>query len=144
MPTFVKYNSFLKNQMNGTAVVDFNTDTIKVSLHTSSYTPSASADEYWDDVDNEVTGDNYTSGGSALTSLSLTESSGTITFDAADLTWSQDASGFDDARYAVLYKDTGTDSTSPLIGYADLGSDKTTVSGDYTLKWSTSGIITWA
>jgi hypothetical protein len=149
MATIVKYNSFLKNQMNGGAgtaalVVDFDTNTLKAALVSSVYTPSATTHVTFNDITNEVSGTNYSAGGATLTTATLTESSGTVTFDADDVVWAQDAAGFTNARYVILYKSTGTASTSPLIGYIDLVSDKGNVSGSLTIQWNASGIITWA
>lgn len=156
MATISKFNKFLLTQMNGgqdttgsstagaARVVDFDTDTIKVMLTTSAYTPSATGHAAKNSVTNEVTGSGYTAGGATLTSLSVTDSSGTITFDAADVTWSQNASGFTNARYAIIYKDTGVAATSTLIAYIDLGADKGNVDGDLILQFNAAGIITWA
>jgi hypothetical protein len=156
MATIAKYNKFLLTQMNGGSdttgtstagaarVVDFDTDTIKVMLCTSTYTPSATAHAAKNSVTNEVSGTNYTAGGATLASVTVADSTGTITFDAADVTWTQSASGFSTARYAVIYKSTGTDATSTLIGYIDFGADKGNVAGDLILQWNASGIATWA
>lgn len=144
MASIAKYNSFLKNQFNGTNVIDFDTDTIKVMLVASAYTPAASTHVNKSDVTNEVTGTNYTAGGTALATKTLTEATGTVTFDAADVTWLQSATGFSTARYAVIYKDTGTASTSPLIGYIDFTADKGNTSGDLTLQWAATGVFTVA
>lgn len=144
MATITKYNKFLKNQFDGTAVIDFNTDTIKVALVTSTYSPSATTHDFFDDITNEVSGTNYTAGGATIGSLTLTESSGTVTFDGADVTWAQSGSGFSTARYAIIYKSTGTASTSPLIGYIDFTADKGNVSGDLTIQWGAGGIFTVA
>jgi len=141
---FTKYNLFLKNQFNGTAPIDFDTDTIKVALCTSSYTPSATTHDFFDDITNEVTGTNYTAGGATLTTKTLTESGGTVTFDADDVTWAQDPAGFTTARYAILYKSTGTASTSPLIGYFNYVSNKDNVDDDFVIRWNASGIFTVA
>jgi hypothetical protein len=146
---FAKYNKFLYNQMNGGAgtsakVIDFDTDTIKVMLVTATYTPTYTTHATKADVTNEVSGTNYTAGGATLTSPTLTESSGTVTFDAADTTWTQNAGGFTNARYAILYKSTGTDSTSALVGCLDLVADKGNVAGDLTIQWNASGVATWA
>ena len=108
----------------------------------STYTPLATTHDFFNDVTNEVSGTNYTAGGATLGSPTLTESSGTVKFDASDVTWAQNAAGFADARYAVIYKSTGVASTSPLIGYIDFASDKGNVSGDLTLVWGVSGIFT--
>jgi hypothetical protein len=156
MATIAKYNKFLLTQMNGgqdttgtstagaTRVVDFDTDTIKVMLTTSTYVPSATGHAAKNSVTNEVTGTGYTAGGATLGTPTVVDSSGTITFDAADTTWTQNAGGFANARYAVIYKDTGTAATSTLIGWVDFVSDKGNVAGDLTLQWNASGIVTWA
>ena len=133
MATFTKYHKFLKTQLNGgqdttgasansaARVIDFDTDTLKVMLVTSSYTPSASGHATRADIGAfEVSGTNYTPGGATLTGVSLTESGGTSTFDAADTTFAQSASGFSNARYAIIYKDTGTANTSTLLVYSGL------------------------
>jgi hypothetical protein len=156
MATISKYNKFLLTQMNGgqdttgsstagaNRVVDFDTDTIKVMLTTSTYTPSATGHAAKNSVTNEVTGTNYTAGGASLASKTVVDSTGTITFDAADVTWAQSGTGFSNARYAVIYKDTGVAATSTLIGGIDLVSDKGNVAGDLTLQFAGTGIITWA
>jgi hypothetical protein len=156
MATISKYNKFLLTQMNGgndttgsstagaARVVDFDTDTIKVMLTTSSYTPSATGHAAKNSVTNEVTGSNYSSGGATLGSVTVVDGTGTITLDAADTTWSYHASGFSNARYAVIYKSTGVDATSTLIGYIDFSADKGNNVTDFVIQWSASGIITWA
>jgi hypothetical protein len=59
-------------------------------------------------------------------------------FDADDVVWT---SSTITARGAVLYKDTGTPSTSPLICYIDFGSNKSSNGADFTIQWSSSGIL---
>jgi hypothetical protein len=136
------YDKFRKAQFDQVDAVDLDTDTLKVMLCTSTYAPNQATDGYKSDVTNEVSGTNYTAGGTALTGQTVTLSSGTVTFDATDVTWTQSASGFSNARKAVLYKDTGTASTARLIAYADFGADKGNVSGDLTLQMDAAGIIT--
>ena len=144
--TLTGYHNFLLQQMNGAAPIDFDTDTLKVALASSSYTPSASTHNFFDDVTNEVTGTNYTSGGATLASPTVALNSGTVTFDAADVTWTQSGTGFSNARYAIIYKSTGTSSTSPLIAYVDFGTDVGNTVADLVLVWSASGILSvaWA
>lgn len=141
---FVFYNDFLTSMLDQSADgIDLNDDTIKVALLTSSYAPDTAAHTYWSDVNtNEVTGDSYTSGGQTLANTSVTESGGTVTFDADDVQWAQGSSGFTNARYYVLYKDTGTASTSPLIGYEDMTSDQSNDAGTFDIQWNASGIFT--
>jgi len=121
--------------------VDFDSDTIKVMLTTSSYTPNQDTHVYKSDVTNEVSGTGYTAGGQALTSKTVTYDSATNTviLDAADTVW---ASSTITARYAVIYDDAGaSDSTKVLLGYVDFGSDQSSTSGNFTLTWDATGII---
>jgi len=49
--------------------IDWGSDTIKVSLHTSSYTPSQTTHDYQSDLTNEVAnGNGYATGGATLAS----------------------------------------------------------------------------
>ena len=137
------YGLALKDQWGTTAAdrVDFATDTIKTSLHTSSYTPNQDTDNYWDDATSEVSSSNYTSGGATLGSKTLTYTSGTnvVAFDAADAAWTTVSFT---TRYAVVYKSTGTSSTSHLFSYVDFGADQTVSSGNFTVVWAAGGIAT--
>lgn len=144
MATITKYNAFLKNQFNGTSVIDFDTDTLKVALVTNTYVPNAATHVFFSDITNQVTGTNYTAGGTAVAGKTLVEAAGVVTFDGNDVTWLQSATGFSTARYAILYKDTGTAATSPLIGYIDFTADKGNVTGDLTVQWGAGGVFTVA
>jgi hypothetical protein len=133
------YGNFLLKALN--KEVDFDSDTIKVALLTSSYTPNQDTHDYFNDVStNEVTGTGYTAGGITLSSKTATYDSGTnvIVLDAADVTWS---SSTITARYAVVYDSTGTASTSALIGYVDFGSDQSSTNGNFTITWDSTGIV---
>ena len=133
------YGNFLLKALN--KEVDFDSDTIKVALLTSSYTPNQDTHDYFNDVSSaEVTGTGYTAGGNTLASKTATYDSGTnvIVLDAADVTWS---SSTITARYAVVYDSTGTSSTSALIGYVDFGSDQSSTNGNFTITWDSTGIV---
>jgi hypothetical protein len=133
------YGNFLLKALN--KEVDFDSDTIKVALLTSAYTPNQDTHDYFNDVSaNEVTGTGYTQGGITLSSKTATYDSGTnvIVLDAADVTWS---SSTITARYAVVYDSTGTASTSALIGYVDFGSDQSSTNGNFTITWDSTGIV---
>jgi len=133
------YGNFLIKALN--KEVDFDTDTIKVALLTSSYTPDQDAHDYLNDVSAyEVSGTGYTAGGNTLASKTVTYDSANnvIVLDAADTTW---ASSTITARYAVVYDSTGTASTSALIGYVDFGSDQSSTNGNFTITWDSTGIV---
>lgn len=134
------YGQFLQKALN--KEVDFDTDTIKVALLTSSYSPNQDTHDYFDDVvANEVTGTGYTQGGIALSSKTSTYDSANnvIILDAADVTWS---SSTITARYAVVYDDSpSTNGTKPLLGYVDFGSDQSSTNGNFTITWDATGIV---
>ena len=109
------YGNFLAKALN--KEVDWDSDTIKVALLTSAYTPNQDTHDYYDDVSgSEVSGTGYSAGGNTLSSKTVTYDTATnvIVLDAADTTW---ASSTITARYAVVYDDSGaTAASKPLIG----------------------------
>lgn len=140
------YGKSLANVFGGetageSVAVDFLSDTIKVALTTSTYTPDQDTHEFFSDVTNEVTGTGYTAGGATLANKTITYTSGTnvVKLDADDTSWT---SSTITARYAVVYKSTGTSSTSPLLGYVDFGQNESSSSGTFQIQWSASGILT--
>ena len=135
----VIFNSFKGKIMDGS--IDLDTDTIKLAMTTSSFTPDADAHEDFADVTNEVSGTGYTAGGAALASKAVTydDTNNWGKFDADDVTWS--TSTIANARWGVLYKDTGTPETSWLILAIDFGADKSTTAGDFTIAWHSTGIL---
>jgi len=132
------YGLALQSALNGE--IDFDTDTIKVMLCGSSYTPLQDTHRYKSSVTGEVTGTGYTAGGLPLSSKTVTYASGsnTLTLDAADVTWP--ASSIT-ARYAVIYKDTGTAATSPLICFVDFGEEITSAGAAFLISWDAAGIV---
>lgn len=132
------YNSFKQKIMDGS--IDLDTDTIKVALVTSSYTPDADTHEDFADVTNEVSGTGYTAGGETIANTAVTKDTTDDegVWDGDDVTWS---SSTITARGAVIYKDSGTASTSWLICYLDFGSDKSSSSGDFTIQFGSEGIL---
>ena len=134
------YGNFLAKALN--KEVDWDSDTIKVALLSSSYTPNQDTHDYFDDVvANEVTGTGYTAGGVTLGSKTLTYDSANnvVILDAADAVW---ASSTITARYAVIYDDSGaTNAQKVLIGYVDFGSDQSSTNGNFTVTWDATGIV---
>jgi len=122
------------------ANIDLESDTIKVALVTSSYTPNIDTHENFDDITNEVSGTGYTAGGATLANKAVTVDTDDDEgmFDADDVTW---ASASIVARGAIVYKSTGVASTSQLIGYVDFTEDKTASGGDFVIEWNAEGIL---
>jgi len=134
------YGQFLAKALN--KEVDWDSDSIKVGLLSSSYTPNQDTHDYYDDVNTyEVSGTGYTAGGQTLGSKTVTYDSANnvIILDAADTTWS---SSTITARYAVIYDDSGaTNASKALIGYVDFGSDQSSTNGNFTITWDATGIV---
>lgn len=123
----------------GTAI-NLKTDTIKLSLHSSTFVPDVDADEFFSNVDNEVSASGtYSAGGATLTpTLSTDDTDNEGVFDATDVSFT---SATITARYAVIYKSTGTASTSPLVLYIDFATDQTSTSGTFSITFAAEGIL---
>ena len=133
------YNNYKARMLGLGTMVDLDGDTIKLSLHTSSYTP-ADANDFYDDVTNEVgASGTYSAGGATLSvTLSQDDTDDEGVFDATDVSFT---SATITARGAVIYKSAGTASTSPLVCYIDFGSNQTSTAGTFTISFAAEGII---
>lgn len=136
----VLYNSFKRDISNGS--IDWDTDTIKVMLVTSTYTPNIDTHTKRSDITNEVVGTGYTAGGATLASVTDTadNTNDRASLDAADTSWT---TATITARGAVLYKSRGgASSADELIGYVDFVSDQISTAGTFLITWAAAGIIT--
>jgi hypothetical protein len=137
------YGQAFLGQWSATAArrVDWATDTIKVALTTSSYTPNQDTDVFFSDVTNEITGTGYTAGGATLGSKSTSYDNATneTRLLAGASSWTTATFTY---RYAIVYKSTGVSSTSPLIAYFDTGGNQTVTLGTETITWdATFGVV---
>lgn len=134
------YGKFFLSLLN--KEVDIDSDTLKVMLTTSSYTPDQDTDQYKSAVTNEISGTGYSAGGVALANVTVTYTAGTnaIKVDADDSQWTSSTLT---ARYAVIYDSTpSTDATRPLIEYQNLGADVSTTNGTFLIQWNAAGLFT--
>ncbi|MBK8184829.1 MAG: hypothetical protein IPK63_18880 [Candidatus Competibacteraceae bacterium] len=130
--TITAYDTFWK--LVTTGGIDLDTDTLKLALVTSSYTPSTAHDEWADVSANEVaTGAGYTTGGETISTPVVTNSN----IDYDDVTWTSLTKTF---RYAVCYKSgSGGGLTNPLLFYILLDStpsDIVNTGSNYTISWN--------
>lgn len=137
MASLIFYDKFLANQNNGTAVIDFDSDTIMVALCTAF--GSATTSDFFNDVTELANGNGYTTSGEILT-ITPSVSAGKYDLDANDTQWTFTAAKT--FQYAVIYKYTGTTGTSPLVAYADLGSQ--TIAGIFNLTLSDTYLFRFA
>jgi hypothetical protein len=124
--------------------IDWLADTIKITLHTSAFTPVQDTDNYMDDVENELgTANGYTAGGGTLASKTNTYTGGTnvTEWGGADFVWT--ATGTLTARTAVVSDSTpGTAATNPLITYHQSDADISATDASWTFDIPASGIFT--
>lgn len=128
------YNSAVDDMARG--AIDFDTDTFKVMLVTSAYTPDKDVHDKRDDVTNEVTGTGYTAGG-VTTACTVTKVTATdrVTVSFAAATW---PSSTITARGAVIYKSRGgASSADNLVCYVDFVSDVSSSAATFSLGSST-------
>lgn len=137
------YNGF--KEYCADATIDLDNDTFKLSLHTSSYTFSATHDDLAATSDQLSTASGYTSGGATLASVTWGQTSGTATFDAADVSWTA-SSGSLVFRRGVIYSDTSTTDKLVLsVLFDTTPADITVADGNtFTVQWHASGIFTLA
>jgi len=128
------YNSAVDDMARG--AIDFDTDTFKVLLVTSSYTPNKDTHDRRDDVTNEVTGTGYTAGGvTSACTVTKDTANDKVTLQFASVSW---ASSTITARGAVIYKSRGgASSADELVAYNDFGADVSTTAGTFTIAAST-------
>lgn len=93
--------------LHGSFVLD--SDTIKLGLLSSSYTPNLATHQFYSDVNANTLGTPQTMGGISITNGVFNSSS--VTFTAV--------AGGSTVKYFVIYKDTGTAGTSPLLVLID-------------------------
>jgi hypothetical protein len=90
-----------------------------------------------------VNGDGYTTGGEALTGVTVTTTTfNGATFDASDVVWSA-SGGPITASFAILYNDTAAG--DPPLAFINFSAPETASDGtDFLIVWSASGIFTWS
>lgn len=128
------YNSAIDDMAKG--AIDFDTDTFKTMLVTSTYSPNKDTHDKRDDVTNEVSGTGYTAGG-ATSACTVTKDTANdkVTISFASTSW---ATATITARAAVIYKSRGgASSADELVCYVDFGADVSSSAATFTVGAST-------
>lgn len=133
--TFNFVNSFSETIGDGT--IDLDGDTFKVALTNSA--PVATNTQL-SNITQIAAGNGYTTGGTALTSVTWTRSGATATFASADVVFTASGGSMAEFRYAVLYSDTATN--DDLVGWLDYGSGLTLATGETLTISEASGWFT--
>jgi hypothetical protein len=123
---------------------DLVNDTIKLTLHTSTYTPDQDAHDFQNDLANELgTAGGYTAGGVSLANKTVTYTAGTnvVMFDADDVSISSSTLTW---RTAVISDTTpGTAATNPLLAYYQGDADTVSTGGTTTITVAAGGLMTF-
>jgi hypothetical protein len=112
----------------------------KVMLDSDTDTPNFDTHDFRADVATEVTGTNWAAGGVALTGTEITVSSGTLTFDATDV--SVASTTISNAMASIHYTNVGSAATDQLLELHDFVTAVSTSNGTFGIQWSASGLLT--
>lgn len=129
------YNSAVDDLARG--AIDFDTDTFKTLLVTSSYTPNKDTHDKRDDVTNEVaaTGGYSTGGETSACTVTKDTANDKVTLSFAAVSW---GSSTITAAGAVIYKSRGgASSADELVAYIDFGGDVSSNGGTFSVGAST-------
>ena len=134
MATFVKYNDFLLQTYSGTHNLTAAGNVVKAAIHTDA--PVVATDDELADL-TQITGTGYTSGGTDIQN-DISQTSGTLTAVAVDVTWTAGAADWlSTARYVTCYN--GTSAGGKLINYWDYGATFALGNGEtFTLDFGAS------
>ncbi len=110
-----------------------------IVLVTDTHTPAFDTDDFHDDLDNEISGGNYSS--EALTSTEITVSTGTLQFDAADTVFDNGGSNdvtITNAMAAILHTTVSGTATDQLIGLWDFVTAASSTASTFTVQWGSN------
>ncbi len=129
--------------------IDLDTNTLKVILVGTSYTPDKDhnfVDSITGGTSKELSGTGYTggfngSGRKTLASVAVTQddTNDKAYLDAADVTWTAINAGT--VAYAVVIKEVTSDADSPIIAVVTISPNVVTNGGDYQIQWAADGIL---
>jgi hypothetical protein len=128
------YNSAIDDMAKG--AIDFDTDTFKVMLVTSTYVANKDTHTKRSDVTNEVSGTGYTAGGvTSVCTVTKDTANDKVTLSLAAVSW---ATSTITARGAVYYKSRGgASSADELVAYVDFSGDVSSTGATFSLGAST-------
>lgn len=138
MAVFNKFNSFVEAVAE--KVHNLGSDTLRVALTNSA---PVATNTVLANITQIANGNGYTTGGTAATITSSSQTSGTYKLVLADVVFTA-TGAVGPFRYAVLYNDTATN--DELIGWWDYGSSISLATGEtFTVDFDpTNGVLTIA
>lgn len=139
MATFNKFNAFVEDLAE--KVHNLGSDTLRILLTNSA---PVAGNSVKGDLTEISAGNGYTAGGTAATTSSSAQTSGTYKLVLADVVFTASGGTIGPFRYAVLYNDTSA--SDSLIGWWDYGSSITLATTEtFTVDFDgTAGVMTLA
>ena len=134
------YGLSLEKMMIDTLGQSMEAETHKVLMVTDTEAPNFDTHDFRADIAAEVTGTNYTPGGTTMTATEVTLASGVLTFDGADVSWA--SSTISNAMAAVGYTNVGSAATDQLIWLSDFVTAASSSSGTFTIQVAAAGWFT--
>jgi hypothetical protein len=128
MAAMTKFDQFTADVAAGVHANALTADTDTLKVYLSNTAPSATDDKVKADLAEITNEHGYTAPVDVANAASQT--GGTITVTATDVTITASGGTVGPFRYAVLYNDTPSDPADPLIGYWDYGSSVTLQDGE--------------
>lgn len=134
------YVATFLSALGGGIALDLGLETHKGALFNNSITPNFNTDTAYGVspyATNEVTGTNWPTGGVVLTGTTTTATSGSLVFDANDV--SVASATFTGARGYLLYADALAGNNAIVL--VNLVSDQSPSNGTFTIQWAAGGIF---
>ena len=122
---------------------DLEAEDNKLGLFTDTHTPAFDTDDFHADLDNEISGGNYSS--EAVTSTEITVTTGTLKLDAADTVFDNGGSNdvtITNAMAAIFHTTVSGTATDQLIGLWDFITAASSTASTFTVQWNASGMVT--
>ena len=147
--TITMYDKAKVKILDGT--IDLDTNTLKVALLQSGYTPDYDANEFASaitayELNVGAGGTGYQAGFAGtgrktLAGPAITQISTGAKFDGTDVTFPTLNANLGQVYGAVLYKHETSDAASRLIAYIDFDPNFVPDGNDLTIQWNTEGIL---
>jgi hypothetical protein len=128
------YNSCIDDTARGN--IDFDSNTFKAMLVTSSYVPNKDTHVKRNNVTDEASGTGYSAGGvTSVATVTKDTANDRVTIQFGAVSW---ATSTITARGCVYYKSRGgSNSLDELVAYNDFGSDVSSSGGTFAVAAST-------
>ena len=123
-----------------TAGQSMEAETHKQALVTDTHTPDFDLDDFFEDIDNEIIGTNYTTGGVACTGTEWTIAGGLMTFDMVDTVYTNVTIAT--VMGGVFYFNVGSAATDQLILMQDFITGASATAADFAIQHHVNGVLT--